>query len=190
MKYLVLPLLVSITACAVQPVTRHLDRPWLDEAIPLDKTGPHFGLATQSVDKPWLVGAAVPLKKPTVWPAALRSTQTFSFSLEEPLPNLDELARRLSLLSDLSVFVSPQARLPPTHVRSNLQVAELVAEPVQRGGVILEQLRLPDLLHQIAALYGLSWRYQQGRIELYRSETQRFSVPVDTAPNPVSRSSP
>lgn len=190
MKYLVLPLLALMTACAVQPTTHFLDRPWLDEAVPLDKTGPQFGLATQSVDKPWLVGAAVPLKKPTVWPTALRSTQTFSFSLEEPLPNLDELVRRLSLLSDLAVFVSPQARLPATHLLPNQQTAELVAEPVQRGGVILEQLRLPDLLHQIAAVYGLSWRYQQGRIELYRNEMQGFSLPVDTVPKPASRSAP
>ncbi len=182
MNYFVLLLLALITACAVPPATPHLDRPWLDEAIPLEDTGSEFGLAAQSVGKPWLVGAAVPLKKPTAWPAALRSTQTFSFSLEKPLPNLDELARRLSLLSDLTVVISPQARLPPTHVLPNLQAAE-------RGAVILEQLRLPDLLHQIAAVYGLSWRYQQGRIELYRSEAQRFSLPTDKAPKPVSRSS-
>lgn len=189
MNYFVLPLLALITACAVQPATPHLDRPWLDEAIPLEEAGSEFGLAAQSVGKPWLVGAAVPLRKPTAWPAALRSTQTFSFSLEKPLPNLDELARRLSLLSDLTVVISPQARLPPTHILPNLQAAELVAESAQRGGVILEQLRLPDLLHQIAAVYGLSWRYQQGRIELYRSEAQRFSLPTDKAPKPVSRSS-
>ena len=65
MNYFVLPLLALITACAVQPATRHLDRPWLDEAIPLEEAGSEFGLAAQSVGKPWLVGAAVPLRKPT-----------------------------------------------------------------------------------------------------------------------------
>lgn len=165
-----------MTGCALHTAGHQVDQAWLDDAVWLGSEE-LSGHSAQSVAKPWLVGAAVPLKKQSAVPVALRSTQTFSLSLEEPLPGLDELGRRLSLLSDLQLSISPEARLPLSHFLPRLNTNEEGVEPVPRGGLVFEQLRLPDLLNQIAAVYSLSWRFQAGRIELYRTETRRFVLP-------------
>ncbi|MBX6963537.1 hypothetical protein [Alcaligenes faecalis] len=185
MNYLCLLPLLLMAACTLQTAGQHVDQPWLDDVVVLDGDSPSSVLHAQSIDKPWLLGAAVPLRKQAVLPAALRSRQTFSFSLETPLPDLDELARRLSLLSDLTVFISPEARLPSTYFLIGTSVGE-ESESTQQRGLVFEQLRLPELFDQIAAVYSLGWRYQAGRIELYRNETHRLALEQQSGLRPVA----
>lgn len=184
MSYLCLLPLLLMAACTLQTAGQHVDQPWLDDVVVLDGDSPSSVLHAQSVDKPWLLGAAVPLRKQTVLPAVLRSRQTFSFSLETPLPDLDELARRLSLLSDLTVFISPEARLPSAYSPTGTSVGKGL-ESTQQRGLVFEQLRLPELFDQIAVVYSLGWRYQAGRIELYRNETHRLALEQKSGLQPV-----
>lgn len=190
MNYLCLSLLVLLTGCTLQTVEHHINQAWLDEAVSLEPTELSVGALAQSVDKPWLLGAAVSIKKQAAAPAVLHSKQTFSFSLEAPLPGLDELVRRLSFLSDLTVSISPEARLPLAHFLPRLGVESEVEEPTQHDPLVFERLRLPDLLDQIAAVYSVRWRYRAGRIELYRTETRRFALPLTKAVNTVQLSQP
>ncbi len=179
-RFFLVGAVLLLAACSSLSSDHYVNQPWLESAIPLEEEAREpFGPAAQSVNKPWLLGAAQPLKPSPVLPAILRSTQTFSFSLEEALPSLDEMARRLSQLSELQVTISPEARLPLAHFLPRLNVDEGVGkEPLQQGGLILEQLRLPELLNRLATAYSVSWRYQQGRIELYRTETRQFHLPT------------
>ena len=179
-QFFLLGAVLLMTACSSLSSDRPVNQPWFASAVPLEEEAKEpFGPAAQSVNKPWLLGAAQPLKQAPVLPAILRSIQTFSFSLEETLPPLDEVARRLSQLSELQVTISPEARLPLTHFLPRLSVDEGAGnEPLQSGALILEQLRLPELLNRLATAYGVNWRYQQGRIELYRTETRQFLLPV------------
>lgn len=185
MNYLCLLFLLLMTGCTLQTRGQHIDQAWLDDAVSLDDSSAPLAPHAQSVDKPWLLGEAVPLRKQAVLPAALRSSQTFSFSLETPLPDLDELARRLSLLSDLTVFISPEARLPSTYSPPGTSVGKGLESSQQRG-LVFEQLRLPELFDQIAAVYSLGWRYQAGRIELYRNETHRLALEQQSGLRPVA----
>lgn len=183
-------LLALLSGCTLQTTGHHLDQAWLDEAVSLDKPEVPTGALAQSVDRPWLVGAAVPIKQAAVASDLLRSRQTFSFSLETPLPSLDELARRLSLLSNLTVSISPEARLPLAYFLPRLSVGDQVELAPQDGSLVFEQLRLPELLNQVSAVYSVRWRYQAGRIELYRTETRRFALPPSKTVNSAYLSTP
>ncbi|MGE4591480.1 hypothetical protein [Alcaligenes sp.] len=183
MNHLFLLLLVLLSGCALQTAGHHLDPPWLDDAVFLGTLDLPTDAPAQSVDRPWLLGAAVPIQQAADSPDLMSSRQTFSFSLETPLPGLDELARRLSFLSDLTVSISPEARLPLALFLPRLSVGDQLDVPPQYGSLVFEQLRLPELLNQVSAVYSIRWRYRAGRIELYRTETRHFALPPIKAVN-------
>ncbi|WP_394060404.1 hypothetical protein [Alcaligenes sp. WGS1538] len=134
----------------------------------------------QSVDRPWVAGSAVPLGRDKSLPAVLRAARKVTLALAEPLPGLDQLAQRIAHLSGLPVFVSPEALLPAADFLPRLASAVPAADRThtERGRLHLEQRTLADLLDHLCAAYGVNWRYRQGRIEFFRTETRHFQLRI------------
>lgn len=133
----------------------------------------------QSVDRPWVAGRAIPLGRDTSLPAVLRSARKTSLALADPLPSLDQLASRIAHLSGLPVYVSPDALLPASDFLPRLSsvAAERGSLSAERSGrLFLEQRTLADLLDHLSAAYYVNWRYRQGRIEFFRTETRYFEL--------------
>lgn len=137
--------------------------------------------AAQQVDRPWLVGRPLPLSREVTLPLALRADvkTTLVFSSEpKPLP---VIAQRISKATGIPVHVKPEALLPQERF-----IPRLAGSDAASGtGVVLsasavsfsdESKPLSQILDRIGAALGVSWRYEQGRIEFYRTETRIFNI--------------
>lgn len=136
--------------------------------------------ARQQVNRPWVVGKAVALERDLSLPLALRSKTPHTLVLQSEHIDLPDLAQRIAQISGLAVWVKPEALLPlsdflPRYERVAAASA-LAYKPIQH--LALRELPLPDLLDQVAAHYGVYWRYKNQRIEFYRTETRSFAVRV------------
>jgi type IVB pilus formation R64 PilN family outer membrane protein len=132
--------------------------------------------AAQEVARPWLAGPAQPLAREVLLPPALRANvdTTLLFAGQADLP---EIAQRLHLATGIAVRVHPEALLP--HELFLPRLAEKMPLAVQ--GATLAEIRsgprpLADTLDALAARLYLHWRYHQGAIEFYRTQTRAFDV--------------
>ncbi|MCC2595316.1 hypothetical protein LKR43_03080 [Pusillimonas sp. MFBS29] len=136
-------------------------------------------LSAQEVDRPWLVGRARPLAREVTLPPALRANINTTLMFAHGPLDLSAIAQRITMATDIPVYISPDALLPlenflprlghagPSggHFKAPAMVAlDGTAEPLAR------------ILDRIAARLGVMWRYHQERIEFYRTETRVFNV--------------
>lgn len=134
--------------------------------------------AAQDVAKPWLVGRSQPLAREVTLPAALRADVDTTLLFDDgPLP-LPVLAQRITRATGIPVHVRPESLLPyeafvsrltlsagtPTHAAASTVSLDGGPEPLART------------LDRIVARLGILWRYEEGRIEFYRTETRAFDV--------------
>ena len=133
----------------------------------------------QQVDRPWLVGQALPLSREVTLPLALRANvkTTLVFSPEsKPLP---VIAQRISKATGIPVYVRPEALLPQERFSPRLAGTDISTGSVLSASEMSfsdESQPLAQILDRIGATLGVSWRYEQGRIEFYRTETRIFNI--------------
>lgn len=133
----------------------------------------------QYVRRPWIAGRAVPLAREVTLPLALRARVDTTFMFAEAQLDLQGVAQRITAVTAIPVYVSPEALLPlerflPRLADSLNKAATTTAPPTVRlsGG----PEPLARILDRICARLGISWRYVNGRIEFYRTETRVFNV--------------
>ncbi|SAI72114.1 outer membrane lipoprotein [Bordetella ansorpii] len=139
-------------------------------------TDPRARLAAQEVDKPWLAGPAQPLAREVLLPPALRADvdTTLLFAGRLDLPGI---AERLQRATGIAVRVHPDALLPHELFLPRLaEQATLAVGAATRIEIQSGPRPLPDTLDALAAQLYLQWRYHQGAIEFYRTQTRVFDV--------------
>jgi type IVB pilus formation R64 PilN family outer membrane protein len=135
--------------------------------------------AAQQVQKPWLIGKARPLAREVTLPPVLRSNVNTTLLFPSDTANLNVIAQRISTATGLPVHVYPEALLPQSHFLPKLAnaAAATFAAPEDASLRLLGGPEpLARILDRIGARLGVLWRYQNNRIEFYRTRTQVFTV--------------
>jgi len=136
---------------------------------------------SQDIDKPWIAGPAQPLARELTLPAVLRGRVQTTLLFAEGSDDLRQVARRITAVTGIPVHVRPDALLPaaqflPRMIGDQAGGALGLLEDPGPIGLSDGPAALPLILDRLAAHLGVHWRYGQGRIEFYRTETRVFNV--------------
>jgi len=141
------------------------------------ETGRHR--AGQEVARPWLAGKSQPLAREVTLPAALRANVDTTLLFDDgPLP-LPVLAQRIARATGIPVHVRPESLLPAEAFVSRLErTAGVLPVHAVPSTVALDggPEPLARTLDRAGARLGVLWRYADGRIEFYRTETRAFDI--------------
>lgn len=145
---------------------------------PLDD--PDRRRAVQDVDKPWVAGQSQPLARDLSLPAALRARVRTTLLFADGTDDLRRIARRISTVTGIPVHVRPDALLPPWHFLPRLAQTAAQGMPQtdaeQSFELAAAPAPLPHILDRLCAHLGVRWRYAQGRIEFFRTDTRVFNI--------------
>ena len=135
-------------------------------------------LKAQQVEKPWLVSRAVPLSRDVTLPAALRAKVNTTMLYRGGKSDLVVLAERITQATGVPVQIKPEALLPAESFLPRLSVTAMAPVAIMPHQVLLEMgaQPLPKILDQISKRLNLCWRFFNGAIEFYRTQTQVFDV--------------
>ncbi|NYT61344.1 hypothetical protein H0A66_03260 [Alcaligenaceae bacterium] len=135
--------------------------------------------AAQDVSRPWLAGRSQPLARELTLPAALRANVETTLMFSDGPVDLLRLAQRITAATHIPVHVAPDALLPLEQFLPRLGVAgQGAATIVAPTSVLLAggPEPLARILDTVGARLGVMWRYQNERIEFYRTETRVFNI--------------
>lgn len=135
--------------------------------------------AAQEVARPWLAGKSQPLAREVTLPAALRADVDTTLLFDDGPLTLPVLAQRITRATGIAVHVRPESLLPAEVFVSRLDLGAMAAPAhVAPATVALHGSSEPlaRTLDRVGARLGVSWRYTDGRIEFYRTETRAFDV--------------
>lgn len=135
-------------------------------------------LKLQQVEKPWLASRAVPLSREVTLPAALRAKVNTTMLYRSGKTDLVLLAERITQATGVPVLIKPEALLPAESFLPRLSLSGVTPVVVMPHQVLLEMgpQPLPNILDQISKRLNLNWRFYNGAIEFYRTQTQVFDV--------------
>jgi type IVB pilus formation R64 PilN family outer membrane protein len=132
----------------------------------------------QEVDRPWLAGKSQPLAREVTLPLALRADVDTTFMFSGAALDLAGVAQRITAVTHIPVFVRPDAQLPLERFLPRL--AGTGQSPISVASATVRLSGGPEplarILDRISARLGVLWRYVNGRIEFYRTETRVFNV--------------
>ncbi|HUH86634.1 MAG TPA: hypothetical protein VL003_01105, partial [Pusillimonas sp.] len=136
--------------------------------------------AAQHVDRPWLAGRAQPLAREVTLPPALRANVRTTLVFPGAALELPAIAQRITLATGIPVYVRPDALLPQERFAPRLAAGTGLTSQAAGAPIAMhldgEAGPLSGLLDRISATLGVRWRYNDQRIEFYRSETRIFNV--------------
>jgi type IVB pilus formation R64 PilN family outer membrane protein len=132
----------------------------------------------QNVNKPWLAGRSQPLARDVALPQALRADVNTTLMFSDGALGLASLAERIAAVTRIPVHVSPEALLPQELFLPRLSGDGGAPAPPSPSTVHLDggPEPLAQILDRVSARLGTMWRYENGRIEFYRTETRVFNV--------------
>ncbi|GAA4322970.1 lipoprotein [Pigmentiphaga soli] len=131
--------------------------------------------AEQDVDRPWLAGAPEPLAREVTLPEALRAPMETALMFPGGRVDLPTLAERITLATGIQVRVRPEALMPLE------QFAPRLAQTAPAAPAALTELPagshpLPRMLDLVANRLGVYWKYEDGAIQIFRTDTRVFNV--------------
>lgn len=137
--------------------------------------------AAQNVDQPWIVGRAVPLARSVSLPSALQANVNTTMFFAGGAIGLRKAAQRITAVTGIPVYVSPEAMLPLARFLPKLAGAAVATGAATGSADATVTLSggpqpLVDVLDRICARLGVHWRYQSHRITFYRTQTRVFNV--------------
>lgn len=133
-------------------------------------------VAEQDVSSPWLAGKPQALAREIALPEALQGKVDTTLLLADAA-DLPTLAERLALATNIAVRVRPDALLPADMFLPRLSVVGELSVPMREQIEIRSGPQpLPDLLDMLAAQFAVRWRYRDGALEFYRTETRVFDI--------------
>lgn len=137
--------------------------------------------SAQEVNKPWIVGKSQPLSRTLTLPLALRNQVNTTLLFSDSNTDLRKIARRISKVTGIAVYVRPDALLPQSYFLPKLRTENIGL--VQQNNDDYDDFEftsgpepLAHILDRLSSYLGVSWRYQNNRIEFYRTETRVFNV--------------
>lgn len=180
-------LLLNLSGCALNQRLRQQEGRVKQTVELIDQKHEHFETATrsakdkarqQSVDKPWLMGRAIPLARDVTLPSALRAKIDTTLMYREGRVDLPTLAERITQATNIPVRIKPEALLPMEHFlpRSNSTAVQTANTAIVKSQVPIGARPLPEVLDILTRRLGVLWRYRDRALEFYRTETRIFDV--------------
>ena len=132
----------------------------------------------QSIDKPWLMGRAVPLAREVSLPSALRTKIDTTLMYRDGRVDLPTLAERITQATSIPVRIKPEALLPVDHFlpRLNASAGQTASSGMTQVQLPMGARPLPEVLDILSRRLGVLWRYHDRALEFYRTETRVFDV--------------
>lgn len=137
--------------------------------------------ADQEINKPWVIGKSLPLARELALPIPLQHKVNTTLLFTDSNTDLRKIARRITRVTNIPVYVRPDALLPAANFLPRLN-----------GDITLKDNDLDDefesfsfsngpeplaqILDRISSYLGVRWRYENNRIEFFRTETRVFNV--------------
>ncbi len=135
---------------------------------------------SQRVNRPWLVGRAIPLARDFTLPTALRARIDTTLMYRDAQIDLPTFAERLTRATGIAVRIKPEALLPAEKFLPRLMITrqnESVAMP-HTVSLLQGAHPLSDVLDVAARRLSLHWRYHDSAIEFFRTQTKVFDLRV------------
>ncbi|WP_368641541.1 hypothetical protein ABRY95_01100 [Castellaniella ginsengisoli] len=136
--------------------------------------------AAQDIDRPWLAGRAQPLARELTLPAPLRAHVRTTLLFADGTDDLRRIGRRIAAVTGIPVHVRPDALLPARlflpRLAGGAGQSMPAAGPPEPFDLAVGPAPLPQILDRLCAHLGVRWRYDQDRIEFFRTDTRVFNV--------------
>ena len=135
---------------------------------------------SQQVNRPWLVGRAVPLAREFTLPAALRANIDTTLMYRDGQIDLPTFAERITRATGIAVRIKPEALLSAENFLPRLTITHAGSSGGMPTAILLLQgsHRLSDVLDTVSRRLAVHWRYHDRAIEFFRTQTKVFDLRV------------